>query len=262
MELGQRIRSARVEAGLSQRQLCGETITRNMLSQIENGQALPSLPTLEMLSQRLGKPMGYFFGEDPVRAGHRSAVDQAWLAYRSGEPAEAARILDSQKETFQDVAILRTLVLLQLAEQSISQQRYPYALEILGWAQEEAADIPELSRRAVLMKGRIPGQKAEPLLKELPPMDEELLLRARAALEQQNPKRAASLLEAAEDQKNPEWAFLRGRVFFDQREYPRAARCFHQAEKSRPRETARYLEQCYREMEDFKQAYFYACQQK
>ena len=39
--LGQRIRQARQEAGLSQRQLCGETITRNMLSQIESGKARP-----------------------------------------------------------------------------------------------------------------------------------------------------------------------------------------------------------------------------
>ena len=38
MELGQRIRQARQEAGLSQRQLCGEEITRNMLSLIENAE--------------------------------------------------------------------------------------------------------------------------------------------------------------------------------------------------------------------------------
>ena len=34
--LGQRLKEARIEAGLSQRQLCGDTITRNMLSQIES----------------------------------------------------------------------------------------------------------------------------------------------------------------------------------------------------------------------------------
>ena len=35
MELGQRIKQARLEAGLSQRQLCGQRLTRNMLSLIE-----------------------------------------------------------------------------------------------------------------------------------------------------------------------------------------------------------------------------------
>ena len=37
MELGEKLRQARLEAGLTQRQLCGDQITRNMLSLIENG---------------------------------------------------------------------------------------------------------------------------------------------------------------------------------------------------------------------------------
>ena len=52
MELGQKLRLARQEAGLSQRQLCGEVITRNMLSQIENGSAKPSMETLRYLAGR------------------------------------------------------------------------------------------------------------------------------------------------------------------------------------------------------------------
>ena len=39
MELGQKVKQARLELGLSQRQLCGDVITRNMLSKIENGEA-------------------------------------------------------------------------------------------------------------------------------------------------------------------------------------------------------------------------------
>ena len=60
MELGQRIRRARLDAGLSQRQLCGEYITRNMLSLIENGSAKPSMDTLRYLSEKLHKPVSYF----------------------------------------------------------------------------------------------------------------------------------------------------------------------------------------------------------
>ena len=66
MELGKRIRQARLEAGLSQRQLCGEQITRNMLSQIENGSARPSMDTLRYLAAQLGKPIGYFLEEQAV----------------------------------------------------------------------------------------------------------------------------------------------------------------------------------------------------
>ena len=64
MELGEKIRMARLEAGLSQRQLCGEEITRNMLSLIEHGSAKPSMKTLRYLSGQLGKPMSYFLEED------------------------------------------------------------------------------------------------------------------------------------------------------------------------------------------------------
>ena len=49
MELGEKLRQARIEAGLSQRELCGEEITRNMLSLIENGSAKPSMNTLKYL---------------------------------------------------------------------------------------------------------------------------------------------------------------------------------------------------------------------
>ena len=63
MTMGEKIRLARVTAGLSQRQLCDGIVTRNMLSQIENGSANPSLPTLQALAQRLGQSVQYFLDE-------------------------------------------------------------------------------------------------------------------------------------------------------------------------------------------------------
>ena len=63
MEMGELLRQARLEAGLTQRELCGERITRNMLSQIENGAARPSMATLQYLADALGKPVSYFLGE-------------------------------------------------------------------------------------------------------------------------------------------------------------------------------------------------------
>ena len=61
MELGKKLRQARIEAGLSQKQLCGEEITRNMLSLIENGSAKPSMKTLQYLAGRLGKSVSFFY---------------------------------------------------------------------------------------------------------------------------------------------------------------------------------------------------------
>lgn len=43
MTLGQKLRQTRLSKGLSQSQVAGDCVTRNMLSQIENDQASPSM---------------------------------------------------------------------------------------------------------------------------------------------------------------------------------------------------------------------------
>ena len=262
--MGQRFRSARLEAGLSQTELCRDVVSRNMLSQIESGSAKPSLSTLEILAERLHKPVGWFFGENAEDLSGRTQAEAAWTAYKSGNLTEAARILDSQKdlEKFQDISLLKAMVLLDLAEKAITEKRCPYASRLLSWARQDVQNFEDLRRRALLLQGKLEGQMAEPVCRELPSLDEELLLRARAALEEGNPDRAAHFLEAAEDRTSPRWALLRGKVYLNQGHCRSAVRWFHQAEQAYPQEVYPCLERCYRELEDYKQAYFYACKQK
>ena len=92
MELGARLRQARLEVGLSQRQLCGDVITRNMLSQIENGNAKPSMDTLRYLAARLGKPMGYFLEEHTVSPNQQTVLS-AREAYLRGDWEACQEIL-------------------------------------------------------------------------------------------------------------------------------------------------------------------------
>lgn len=63
MNLGEKIRLARQNAGMTQAQLAGDQITRNMLSQIENGLAMPSLPTALYIADRLGLDAGILFSD-------------------------------------------------------------------------------------------------------------------------------------------------------------------------------------------------------
>ena len=63
MNLGEKIKKARLEAKMTQAELAGNKITRNMLSQIENGLAQPSLSTITYLANRLGVPAGYLLSE-------------------------------------------------------------------------------------------------------------------------------------------------------------------------------------------------------
>lgn len=225
MTLGEKIRQARLEAGLSQRQLCGEELTRNMLSLIENGAAKPSMKTLALLSQRLGKPLSFFLDEEaPARS-----------------------------------ALAEELLRLQKAEDAIREQRYVLAEELLRQVEGTA---PAILRQKLLHQARLPGAKLSEIAESLPSLDEELLLRAEAALAAGKTDRCAGLLAAAEDPASETWNLLAGRLHLARREYAEAAACFHRAEDRLSNLTAPYLEQCYRELGDFKQAYEYACKQR
>ena len=61
--IGERIKRLRRIKNLTQAELAGNDITRNMLSRIETGSALPSLPTLVLLAERLGVPAGILLEE-------------------------------------------------------------------------------------------------------------------------------------------------------------------------------------------------------
>ena len=67
LTLGQKVKMLRAELGLTQKELCKDFITRNMLSLIESDSTLPSAKTLVYLSDRLGVSPAYFFDteEDP-----------------------------------------------------------------------------------------------------------------------------------------------------------------------------------------------------
>jgi transcriptional regulator with XRE-family HTH domain len=96
MTMGEKLRAARLEAGLSQRQLCQGLVTRNMLSQIENGSAKPSLPTLQVLAQRLNKNVQYFLEDDPSPAfGNRDEALIHWALedLQNGQAERAVHLL-------------------------------------------------------------------------------------------------------------------------------------------------------------------------
>lgn len=264
MELGEKLRTARLEAGLSQRQLCGDIITRNMLSLIEHGSAKPSMETLKLLAARLGKPVSWFLEEDAISSPNSRVMEEARALYDAGDHAGAAEVLEGYREGDEvydrEAALLEKLILLELAEEAIRQKRRPYALELLEKAKPDTAYCTEaLERRRLLLLGQVSGR---PVCSLLPSLDEELMLRAGEALRMGEPDRARRLLDAAEDREGSQWNFLRGLVWLEGKGYREAAACFRRAENRYPRETAPLLEQCYRELGDYRLAYEYAVRQK
>lgn len=263
MELGEKLRLARAEAGLSQRQLCEGIITRNMLSQIEHGTANPSMDTLKQLAARLGKPVSFFLEETAVLSPNQAIMARARELYDAGEYSRAASTLEGYRapdEVYdRERELLGTLLCLHLAEASLNQGKRVLAQELLARAEvwNRGYCREELERRRLLLLGRIRGQSVSA---RLPSLDEELLLRAEEALAQRKLRRAAALLEAAEDRKNTRWNYLRGQAYMAEKCYREAAECFHAAEGAYA--CAGKLEICYRELGDFKKAYEYARKQR
>ena len=64
MKLGEKIRELRVAKLMTQSELAGTQITRNMLSCIENGTAQPSLATILYIASRLNVPAGFLLAEE------------------------------------------------------------------------------------------------------------------------------------------------------------------------------------------------------
>ncbi len=264
MELGKKLRQARLEAGLTQRQLCGETITRNMLSQIENGSARPSMTTLQVLAGRLGKPVSFFLEETAVLSPNLEVMATVRQYFDQGNFKEAALAMEEYlgpDEVYdRERNLIQVLTCLGLAEQALEEGRNKLALSLLNRCEISLDYCQEaLNRRRLLIQGQIPGQQVSHLL---PSLDEELLLRAREALEQGNLPRAQGLLGAVEDPTKPAFHLLQGQVCFAAGDHALAVQHLEPVRDLWPKTVLSLLEQCYRELRDYRKAYEYACLQR
>ena len=87
MNIGERIRELRISKLMTQADLAGDHITRNMLSCIENGSANPSLSTIVYIAGRLGVPAGFLLAEqgDEMAFRKMSNLSNIKKAYTTGD---------------------------------------------------------------------------------------------------------------------------------------------------------------------------------
>jgi len=263
MELGEKLRQARLEAGLSQRQLCADQITRNMLSQIEHGTARPSMGTLRYLAERLGKTVSYFLEETAVMSPNQAVMERSRRCFDTADYPGAMEALKDYQEPDpvydREKRILWAAVCQELARSALAQGKIPYAQELLEKAEGRTAYFWEaLERQRLLLLADISGQN---VCARLPSLDRELLIRAEDALRAGETDRAKALLGAVESQSSPRWNYLQGRLYVLGKDYEQALPCLQKAEAVYP-QALPLLEQCCRELGDFKSAYEYACKQR
>lgn len=93
VELGRRLRAARVAKGLTQSQVAGSDISVAYVSRIESGQRRPEAQVLRRLARRLSVPVETLISEVAAVGPDelRLALDYVELALESGEHDEAGR---------------------------------------------------------------------------------------------------------------------------------------------------------------------------
>lgn len=106
-ERGKRIKEARISKKMTQSEVVGDFITRNMLSQIESGTATPSVKTLEYLASVLDIPVAELMPKSDSEimdetyteaSGEAERMSEVKALYACGEYSAALEILGTPEE--------------------------------------------------------------------------------------------------------------------------------------------------------------------
>ena len=145
--LGQRIRLARQELGLSLTAVAGKDFSRAFLNQVELGRSQPSTQTLRIIAQRLQRPIDYFLEEpgDSIAA-LELALAEAEMSLLHGDAARAEALMT--RVLARTIPLeLRTRAQLALGTAYVRQGQPKKALPVL----EEAIAAAERSNWAQLL---------------------------------------------------------------------------------------------------------------
>lgn len=96
MTLGQKVRELRLSKQMTQKELSGDFITRNMLSQIENDSAMPSMKTMEYLAEKLGKSIGYFLDHKQEETTLSTMISQLIQMNNDGDYTASVELIEEQ----------------------------------------------------------------------------------------------------------------------------------------------------------------------
>ena len=282
MTLGQKIKQARIVKGLTQKELVGNHITRNMLSKIENDSATPSVRTLEYLAGRLGLSASYLMSDLTLSDGTSpDGLDEMRSAYREGRFDDCISLLENSHTsgTTDEGYLLRALADLSAARNAINNMDYQKAKEYADSADyynkqglyysaeidaemslilaecanvlapEEFEENANEFRRAVnsiSFADRFELAKAE-----------NLCCAGDAAAAE---KILAGIPESSDKSLAAKKLYLNGVVAMLKKDWENAKMLLLSAEEAGLKTSALYssLETCFKELEDYKMAYHYA----
>lgn len=126
VELGKRIKEARIAKKMTQSEVVGNFITRNMLSQIESGSATPSIKTLAYLSQILEVPLNQLMPDQKDDALFVLEKAKGYLADESYEKVIAIAD-DYPAQLADEFYAIFSIAFYNLSKKSLLQKNYQEA---------------------------------------------------------------------------------------------------------------------------------------
>ena len=138
MNLGEKIKNLRISKNITQNALSGDKITRNMLSQIENGKAMPSLETLTYIANELKMPLSYFFSEDEDTFFYekKSAINDIYTAFKNKAYKHCINLIGRLSKKDDELLLLLASSHFELGKQSFFSGSLISAKESLDAAKE------------------------------------------------------------------------------------------------------------------------------
>ncbi|MBO7148840.1 MAG: helix-turn-helix transcriptional regulator [Clostridia bacterium] len=132
-DIGKRIKLIRKRKGITQHMLAGDRITRNMLSRIENGFALPSIPTLVYIAMRLDVPCACLLDDNALSDYSKAQTVHAAREYmKNGEHEKALKLINSSGiEIDDELAIIIIECELSLSGRLCFERKYLEAQKLL-----------------------------------------------------------------------------------------------------------------------------------
>lgn len=147
-ELGKRIKEARLARKMTQADVVGDFITRNMLSQIESGTANPSVKTLTYLAKVLQLPVNYLLPDELETyddSENAASADFAELlrmknAFKRGDYAEAATTAENHTAPESVISDEANAILSRAYLEAAKAEEHPREALALAKKAAEAAD--------------------------------------------------------------------------------------------------------------------------
>ncbi len=280
MHIGERIRELRVSKLMTQSELAGNYITRNMLSCIENGTANPSLSTITYIAKRLNVPAGFLLAEEGDELVYRKMSNLSNIkgAYIAGDVRGCRELCISGCITTDDeIALLLASCDAKIAEEEFLNGRLHSSCrffdEALSYAEKTIYPTDAIEAEAKIyfqyMENVSPTLYSE-LLDEKKKSSVQskslfaLYVEALDALNREDFTFAENYLRDADP--NSFWyRHISIRRMILQEDYKTAIKLLLQVLNSETPFSQMHLyivlcelEICYRELEDFKEAYRYA----